>query len=412
MKSCGLITLIVGILSVILGLGALAPTIAPPAEPEPPVLSEEAAVAPAINSLDPRGQPIDWNDPQQVYQFGWQLFLYVSEIQPSGSTLWEMWMSSTDVYASCEAAPANLNLPPSIPEDVQAAAGEEITNLRPLTFVDKFLSETVEISGITLTATNDTPIRYEVRMNPSTVDTVVSNGFYNRANQVAFFENASAPPLQFNWDALEVKASWRQMLPGEDDSRYYIAYGWYYDGNQPVIIKVGLTGLHITSKVLPNWVWISFEQEDNQTMTNAPLVDQIPPDLVAYNNLVHQGLGGTPWQYYNMRGVQIEYTENNEPTILANTQIETNFQLTSSCLTCHALATIGDSLDGRLSFFNFAGGTNFEAYVGDIANLTFYATDDTPVTYNGFYGFSDATNTLRYKQLDFVWSFKEAKTCP
>lgn len=416
-KSCGFFTLLAGILTVLFGLGAYSSNSVATLPPTPiaitsiPLSTESSS----INTVtDPRTQEINWGDPQQLYGFGWGLFLYISQMQSDGATMWENWMSSTDLYASCAKPPDTLNQPPTIPEDVQALADKEgITNLRPLLYTDKFLESTIEIDGVTLTATNNTPIRYEVRMNPSTVQTVVDNGFYNRANQVAFFEDTSAPPLQFNWDALEVKASWRQMEPSEDTSRYYIAYGWYYDQNQqPVIIKVGLTGLHITSKELPDWVWITFEQMDNQTMTNAPLVDPIPPDLQAYNAQIQSQLGGTPWQYYNLRGVQINYTDiNNVPTILANTQIETNFQKTSSCITCHALATIGNSFDGRLAFFDFAGGTDFEAYVGNIANLTFYATDDTPVYYNGNFGFSDDTKTLRYKQLDFVWSFKEAQTC-
>jgi len=369
-----------------------------------------------VTEPDPREENPTLASANDYYGFAWQMFMYVNQpyiIFVGGSlTRWEAWQASTDIYLPCGARPADYNTeePPALPEEVKPLLPEGVEYARPMLFTDKFLESTIEIDGETLVDTNGNPIRFEVRMNPSTVNTVMTNGFYNRDNQVAYF-NSSRNDFQFAPESLEVKASWRQLLPSDDASRYYVNYGYYYDqqGN-PVVIKVGLTGLHITSKFLPNWIWMTFEQVDNQTMTTAPLVDPIPPDVQQVNDTVHNNLPATSiWRYYNLRGVQTEFAINGQPTILANTQIETQFQESSSCITCHGLATIGASSDGRLGFFDFFA-SDFRAFVGGLEGQTFYATDDTEVFFNGVNAFAQQSGRVRYKQLDFVWSLKEAQS--
>ena len=123
---------------------------------------------------------------------------------------------------------------------------------------------------------------------------------------------------------------------------------------------------------------------------------------------------GSVWRNYNMRGTQIAFTNpDGSPTILSNTQIETRFQLSSSCITCHDLATRGSATQGRLAFIQMAN-NGVQGYTGALGSPSNRYTDafDKPVCYDGSRGvFTDCKTpnpTVVYKRMDFVWSLREA----
>ena len=361
---------------------------------------------PLDGSFDPRTVEFAAVADTQSDLYGWQLFLNISQFQTglSGSpTAWQTWKQSTDVYLKCGTPPAPWSQAADVPAEVIAAAEEQ--GLASTAFYT-YVPFDQQIDGRTLDDVNGVPVRYEVRMNESTFDTIVGNQFYNRDNQVAFFNNSSAPPLQFNPDALEIKATWLIFADGQDTTGFYTTTAWWYDENGALQIKpAGLTALHITSKVTQNWFWATFEQKDNQQTTEAPLVDPIPPSTQAVNNQVHSELpANSIWQNYNLRGTQWEFTD---PVLLANTQIETYVQSSSSCITCHFTASIGNEQNGRLPFFEFVDG-NFQGYTGEPYAIQFQ-TDDSYVVYNSNFGFVNGNSTLMFKQLDFVWSLREAQ---
>lgn len=68
-----------------------------------------------------------------------------------------------------------------------------------------------------------------------------------------------------------LKATWREMTPADDASRYYTTRALVLDPAGPGVAPacsprlVGLVGLHIVHKVAPfsEWVWSTFEQVDN-----------------------------------------------------------------------------------------------------------------------------------------------------
>lgn len=89
---------------------------------------------------------------------------------------------------------------------------------------------------------------------------------------------------------------------------------------------------------------------------------------------------------YQLDGVQLDFQD---PTLLANSNIESAFQPQSSCMTCHATASI--TKNG--AYFNIVdkSGGNIGYYTG------------APPSLSG------------YTQLDFVWSMKRASrktNCP
>jgi len=330
--------------------------------------------------------------------FGWNLFLSINcpaQSGPAQPVLWETWKPNYAVYLPGGKPPAPWGtLPPRV------------------------LLDQPEIDGFTLLDKTGKPILLEIRMNKPTFDYVVQRQLYSKAAQLKFFNDPTSAPIAFPTDSLEIKAAWLILTPGDPrNSGYYTIQSSYVDGNgQTHNILAGLTALHITSKVVPNWFWTTFEQVDNQVRTEAPATVLIPPDVQKFNDMMHAALPpGSVWRNYNMRGTQIAFTNpDGSPTILSNTQIETRFQLSSSCITCHDLATRGSATQGRLAFIQMAN-NGVQGYTGALGSPSNHYTDafDKPVCYNGSLGaFTDCKTpnpTVVYKRMDFVWSLREAK---
>jgi hypothetical protein len=195
-------------------------------------------------------------------------------------------------------------------------------------------------------------------------------------------------PVSFPFTAMEIKASWRFLGKGDDPSHYLTATVQY----QGVERVLGLNGLHITSKILPQWFWCTFEQIDNPITTPAKLDLPIAADVQLLNKEMQRAMAGMKWAYYRLDGVQTaEANDRNAAnciadskySCLANSQIETYFQGSSSCLTCHSTASIGP--DGkRYSLWTFRGG-NQQGHMGSPPQMKSYVP------------------------LDFVWSMREAQ---
>ena len=103
------------------------------------------------------------------------------------------------------------------------------------------------------------------------------------------------------------------------------------------------------------------------------------------------------------------------PALLANTLLETNFQLSSSCITCHNTASRGSASQGRLAFFQTsASGT--AGYVGAMESPSnkYVDASGNPVCYDSgpsrvFTDCKAADPAVVYKTLDYVWLLREAQ---
>jgi hypothetical protein len=230
--------------------------------------------------------------------------------------------------------------------------------------------------------------------------------FDNSDPQVVPGEAVLNPKLiDFPLASKEIKAQWREILESEKPR-----YRWE-EVDTPQGKKVfGLTAIHITTKDLPNWFWTTFEHVDNPKShphrppaegwllpSNDPSAgpDGFPPGL---------GIEGTFWSNYRLRGIQIDFVEpNGKPTRLANSQIEEGFQFSSSCITCHARATIGARLGGAANRLSI-----FQDQFPDTNPLGEIGAPD-----NGLYErktFDDPVIGQRlYVQTDFVWALMRAK---
>lgn len=352
-----------------------------------PILSQAVASAncptvAAQQPCDPRPQFAEYAVNNQYDQFAWDLFLFVSWPavpnergvadgsqklgKPAATAVWQTWKNVAEVYVPAGQTPLPWNSP----------------------IVPPLLETNMEIDGRLLTDKQGRPTLMQVNQNEATFDYIVNQRhLYSRAGQAAFFADPAAPPIEFPAEAIEVKAIWRILDAAEQQSgRYHVTEGCYTDdsGNKQCA-TLGMTALHLISKVQPHWFWATFEQVDNPQTTNAPVLQPIAPAVAKLNEAMQAQVAGTTWQYYQLRGSQWSFMLGEQPVVLANTQIETQFQQSSSCMTCHARSSIG-AANSRAEMWDFAHG-NVQGYVGN-----------PPPFDNG-----------KFKPLDYVWSLRRAK---
>lgn len=175
----------------------------------------------------------------------------------------------------------------------------------------------------------------KTRMNRATFEFIANNpaGYelYNIEGQETLYQDVSSgktKALSFPTDAIEVKAMWTLLSETEKaagkDKRYHLSTG--QDG-----LTYKLVSLHIITKDVPKWFWSSFRQIDGP-LPEIPSVDETGRPQI---------LHGTKWEFYELSGTQTDFTdEMGRPIMLSDPHIEDGFQ-NSSCISCHALATIG-----------------------------------------------------------------------
>jgi hypothetical protein len=331
---------------------------------------------PALTSPADRGKP----DPQK--QLG----------QP-GMTVWETWKNTSETFLANGHPPLAWTQPEVIPPPVlkkpfqPSDSGDVWENMTGNSEVDGFPAKD--------NAGQD--ILYEIRSDQNFFDYVVGKSLYNIDGQIQYA--ATSGGLSFSFGVMEVKASWRWLdtdKAGCQAQDYFTANAfWPLRDNNGNLTGyktglMGLTGLHILTKALQQWVWITLEQVNNESCTAVTRRDPIPANIVALNQQMQALLKGTKWANYEVVGVQISPGTADNPVLLANTQIETAFQSRSSCLTCHAVANIATHKpvnpadDLRKSFLQRNPPVSPPYYIGPPPDLG------------------------AYKSQDFVWSLRRA----
>lgn len=140
---------------------------------------------------------------------------------------------------------------------------------------------------------NGNLVMYEVLMNESEFNYVVTNTLYNVEGQIEFSSKngkANFPSGTFGEEplgAIEIKIAWKVIDPDKDiASRYLTIDGYIPDPKEYTIsknpndppcyvvfpkdptyikVKLGMVGMHIAMKTTssPQWIWATFEQKDN-----------------------------------------------------------------------------------------------------------------------------------------------------
>ena len=342
-----------------------------PAPSLPPSASSSAAsdanMAPTIGSLptvkqlealvgsEKASADMATNDPGN---YGWDLFFYTSwpvlvkdrgapdpgrKLGESGTIVWESWKNTAETFLPNGHAPLTWNASEVIPP----AVGRKPLQPSDSGNVWEDMTGNSEVDGFPAKDNTGQDILYEIRTDKNAFDYIVARALYNIDGQINYAATNGA--LDFAFGAMEVKASWRWLntdKTGCQAQDYFTANAFWAERDQNGKLTgyktglMGLTGLHILTKPLKDWVWITFEQVNNQSCTQVTRRDPIPASIVALNGKMQALLANTKWKNYELVGVQTSAGTADYPVLLANTQIETAFQSRSSCLTCHAVANV------------------------------------------------------------------------
>lgn len=320
-----------------------------------------------------------------------------ASIADGGPRVWEGLKQTSDVFLSDGGKPG--------PWEQRHRPPQEVLNLAkaqglPLDQPFHDLDEQTQVDGLVFKDKYGNLIRYQILMNEVTFNYVRDHGLYNINGQEAVANGtAQIAMINFRWDAMELKTSWLWLDPanpaaGAIAESYFTANAYFetFDAEGKhtgwTVGRAALTGMHIITKALPGWVWTTFEHVDNGKYTRATIELGIPKNAAEANTVYQKALAGTVFAKYQLVGTQIHYVQpgGKKPTLVANSQIESAFQRTSSCITCHAMASIAKKSDIPLRFpFIDTSGGNVKYYVGDPPDMPDYA------------------------KMNFVWSLRRAK---
>lgn len=138
-----------------------------------------------------------------------------------------------------------------------------------------------EAFGGPLVDQNGNWVRYQMRVNREEFDYIYANGLYSIDEQIKFSQHSDQNRVDLPLNegttkhgAIEIKLAWKELLPGEDSSRFFtkelsaeVSEPRGADGQlaKPREFKAGLVGMHIAmrTKSSPEWIWATFEQVDN-----------------------------------------------------------------------------------------------------------------------------------------------------
>jgi hypothetical protein len=401
-------------------------SITPPSLPNPDISLTDDAVL-AIRKPD---------------EFNWKLLAEISgrasanlqQTVPGGNTtndaLWETWADDQFTFPK-KPDPAK---PPkwldrlSTPKTLTNILQQELNTLRSNTKLLRMKNnkslmspmgekELSKVVGIQIADGG----REEVRRNEAAFTFIISNNLWYREGLACSFQKGTTnmrpngKNITFPPEAIEIKAVWKPLGPNDKKEDYH----WNYDGSGKLY---GLTGLHIISKTVPNWTWVTFEWVGNPGrcdylgchdafgvmpgevapiyVSGKPSGQPYPPGALTPELIkVFQDAGFdsewiSEWQNYRLKGSQIDFTSaTGVPNLVGNSITEDGFVQTSSCMTCHANAAV-DSFGKANPTFGFT--SSGQSLNGPVMPQWFYDTNTwDPVLLN---------YKVNYYPTDFVWA--------
>ncbi len=330
-----------------------------------------------------------------VEDVAWDWFVALnSPLTGAAPKQWESWRQTSTVYLPNGQAPAPWGQTPPPPQAVIAQAQKMGLNTN-LPFHN--LDSDLQVDGLALRDNFNQNVRYQLLMNQDTFQYIVSNGIYNVNGQQAMAQ--ASKPADFPATSFELKTSWiwigdNQSIFNQLNGKYYIVNAYYAlvdgSGKPNGLYRVGraaLTGMHIISKPVPQWLWTTFQNVYDAQYTQG--TNKLPQSQATQqaNQKYRAALksAGSIFANYQLIGAQWQFVAGGKPVLLANSQIESAFQLASSCATCHATA----SYSVANGYFNLVKQQN--------GGITYYTGDPPKDQMKG------------YNPLDFVWSLKRAQ---
>jgi hypothetical protein len=358
---------------------------------------------------------------------------------------WEYWASAEYTYAD---ACGPREWPEAYIEGL-------LSNPKSTALVDAVNNQRIspnsnfETTAFTLLTLNfDNPYYEELRLNKAMFDYIQENSLFN---QDSVYKMAKAGNINFPKDAMMIKAQWVPV----DSSQVGNYYTKIISGKRTVVTEVqstgeapnivessvenqlmGLVGFHLVTHELPDWVWSTFEYSGNPGICDYIGCNDSYGNTETYiapnpDGKVNQGYGtagstsealsqlfqekNVPdvFKNYRLKGSQIKYTTNGiDPIILGNSILEANLVSSSSCISCHARATLNNmSPRSNLGMFE-SSGANFipPSQVTDSTTAGFH-----PVGYTGEPVVRDYLENRSYPdstyyRTNFMWQLAQRAT--
>lgn len=355
-------------------------------------------------------------------EYAWQLFFFLNrqaksgvagvaddtkpfgKLDPGASVVWETWAMASggdqsEVYRPGGARPADWT---------QLKRDGRLLILDRNLEREKVLAQSKRIRPQFFPTS---PLDQEVRQNRATYEFIVANELYHLGGLEAKLTQArqdnNRALINFKNASKEIKAQWYPIKEA-DKPRYLWREVKNSDGTATAY---GLVSLHVITKDLPNWFWADFGHVDCESQKGAcdagnlaplgltqerALTDPVDPTTRGASppngkDGVRKETVGSIWQNYILRGTQTDFTTAfGVPTILSNPVIENSFQ-NSSCLSCHARASIGPP-----------------QIVNGVPSSTANTLSPGDPTLGppeaALFGAGPGKNQIDYLQTDFIWS--------
>jgi hypothetical protein len=316
----------------------------------------------------------------------WRLFVAANCPGSGTQMVWESWTEQDQVYPASGkvgklAAGKTRRLHGSPLAHAQMARKAGLTaQLTPST-------ECNPMGGPPSNVVPGATICEEARLNPAAKLFVFSKGYEVRSGQTKAAQ--AGTDIQFPTAAVEVKVDW---VPATDFQTPFTC------AKPPAGVHVetidgvcyAMAGMHIASKLKPDWIWATFEPQNLQTNPNRCITfgacDDPWGSVPATSNggqagftklspalevLMKSAKLAPEFLNYRMDGVQTEFGTASNPTLLGNSIIEgENVGMTAgtaSCITCHSVSTIENNGTDGITLLNNQVGPQYVPLAGWIA---------------------------------------------
>lgn len=332
-----------------------------------PLLVQSANAAPTPSELCTF--PNTAGPTESPEEMAWQLFVYANCPAGNGRLQWETWVEQLQLY------PANSQAGAGLVHGVRRLHGSPLAlalssktnglaSLTPSNAGCNPLSRIPPAPPMIKKTKTQPSICEEVHLNPAAAKFITNAGYQTRQPQTKAAQQGVS--IGFPTDAVEVKVDW---IPASDFQTPFSCTKPPTGVHVEVIDGTcyAMAGMHIASKLMPNWIWATFEP---QSMTTnpwrcklfGPCQDPWGSDPAVSNGgasgFTQQTSTLTGWMQqaalapeflnYRLDGVQTTFTNppgpDASPTILGNSIIEgENVGMadnSASCITCHSVSSI------------------------------------------------------------------------
>ena len=327
------------------------------------LVATASALPPAANSACqlPTQAP-DPNNPQAVAQTAWQIFVAINCPANANQLVWESWIEQYSLFTSPGQTPTTQRFHGSPLGLILAGkSGASLPQITPSTPCQAMKAPPSNMPQPgTKPKDRKGTFCEEVHLDPTAQQYVTSNGFQLRAGQQKAV--TSHATIEFPTTAVEVKADW---IPANDFSQPPFKCDGSAQGLHLEMVNgqcYALIGMHISSKLLPKWLWATFEAQNATTNPERCKPDFFGPCNDPYGSQPAQSSGEdtqlTPavtalmqqaglapeFSNYRMDGAQTGFGTTQNPNLLGNSIVEGEtvglMKAQASCITCHFSSAI------------------------------------------------------------------------